>query len=184
MEERSVAVEVDLGQEGQPTPELEQKLDHLGEAVTDRGGVPLRAPDSTRYGARFLVTAPDPAAAVDEGVEAFKAAAATVGVPDTPIVEAEAKTLDELAEERDEPEVPPLIDLPGLAQLLGVSPDLGAILIRFRDFPPPAAELSLGPIWTRHSIDRFLRCTEVAPPPVAGDDLPERTREALSPDGE
>lgn len=182
MEERSVAVEVGLDQEEQPTPELEQKLDRLREAVADRGGVPLQSADSTRYGARFCVAAPDPATAVDHGVEVFKSAAAAAGVPASPIVEAEAKTLDELAEERDDPEVPPLIDLAGLAQLLGVSPDLGAILIRFRDFPPPAAELSSGPIWTLHSIDRFLRRTAVAPPPVTDDDLPERAREALSPD--
>lgn len=183
-QERSVAVEVGLDEEEHPAGELEPKLDRLREAVTDRGGVPLRSPDSTRYGARFLVSADDPAAAVEDGVEAFKAAAATAGVPDAPIVEAEAKTLDELADERDDPEVPPLIDLAGVAQLLGVSQDLGAILTRFRDFPPPAAELSSGPIWTRHSIDRFLRRTEVTPAPSTGEDLPERARDALSRDDE
>lgn len=180
MEERSVAVEVDLEDDTQETPD-QGRLDDLREAVADRGGVPLAAPDSPRYGARFCVTTDDPAAAVEEGVGTFKEAAASAGVPDNPIVEAEAKTLSELAQEHEGPEVPDLIDLAGLAELLGVSPDLGAIVIRFRDFPAPAAELSGGPVWTRESIDRFLRRTQVAPPP-AGDDVPERAREALSPE--
>ncbi|MBW3555834.1 MAG: hypothetical protein KY454_02735 [Actinobacteria bacterium] len=184
MEERSVAVEVGVDEDEQATAELEKKLQALRQAVAERGGIPLGAAESSRYGARFCVSAADPAAAVDAGVRVFKEAAASAGLPDGPIVDAEANTLDELAEERAQADVPALIDVMGLADLLGVSYDLATILIRFRDFPPPVAELSGGPVWTCESIDRFLRRAEFAPPRASDGDLPERARKALSPDEE
>ena len=139
-----------------PTPDLDDKLDTFRDEVAGRGGVPLRSSDGRRYGARFCVTAPDPAAAVDEGVEQFRGAAATAGLADSALVDVEAPTLAELGD-RTTSEVPDLLDITQVAEMLGADHRLVTILVRSKGFPPPAAELHAGPVWTRRSIVDFLR---------------------------
>jgi hypothetical protein len=161
MEERSVAVEVAASDTdvGGPAGDLDEKLGTLRDEVADRGGVPLQSSDRRRYGARFCVVAPDPAAAVHEGVEAFRQAATTAGLPGSPIVDVEAPTLEEL-EDRNPADVPELVDIVQVAELLGVDHRLVTIIVRTKGFPAPAAELHAGPVWTRRSVVDFLRRQE------------------------
>ena len=140
-------------------PELGRKLDALREEVAERGGVPLRSSDDRRYGARFCVAAPDADAAVDEGLATFREAAARAGVADSPVVDVEAPTLHELAG-RSASEVPELVDITQVAELLGADHRLMTILVRSKGFPTPAAELHAGPVWTRRSVLDFLRRRE------------------------
>ncbi len=158
MEERSVAVEVAAPETdvAGAAPELDDKLDVLTHEVAERGGVPLRSSDGRRYGARFCVTAPDASAAVDEGVEVFREAASTAGLAGSPVVEVEAPTLDELGD-RSASDVPDLVDITQVAEMLGADHRLMTILVRSRGFPAPAAELHAGPVWTRRSVVDFLR---------------------------
>ena len=139
--------------------EHDRKLDDLGHEVAERGGVPLRSSDDRRYGGRFCVTAPDPEAAVEEGVERFRRAAAGAGLAGSPVVNVEAPTLAEL-DERNAAEVPDLVDITQVAELLGAESRLATILVRSKGFPAPAAELSGGPVWTRPSVMDFLRRAE------------------------
>lgn len=139
-----------------PTPGLDRQLDTFRDEVAERGGVPLRSSDGRRYGARFCITAPDPTAAADEGVEAFRQAAAAAGLDDSAELEVEAPTLEELGD-RSSSEVPDLLDITHVAEMLAVDHRLVTILVRSKGFPAPAAELHAGPVWTRRSIVDFLR---------------------------
>jgi len=160
-EERSVAVEVAaVDAEVAAPPELDRKLEHLRDEVAEQGGVPLGSPDGRRYGARFCIVAPDPAAAVDKGVEQFRRAANRAGLADSPVVNVEAPTLSELAVRNTAPNVPDLVDVTQLGEMMGADRDLVTVLVRSRGFPAPAAELHAGPVWTRASIVDFLRRSE------------------------
>ncbi len=186
MEERSVAVEVaapETDVDGRDA-EREEKLAALRLEVAERGGVPLRSSDGRRYGARFCIAAPDPAAAVDEAVEELRLAASRAGLPASPVVEVDAPTLEELGD-RSAAEIPDLVDITQVAGMLNADHRLVTILVRSKGFPAPAAELHAGPVWTLRSVVDFLRhrdpdCAQcgfiydnVAPAAVPGA-LPER----------
>jgi hypothetical protein len=168
--------------EGAAAPELDRKLDDLRDQVAEQGGVPLAAPDRRRYGARFCVVAPDPAGAVDKGVEQFRRAANRAGLADSPVVNVEAPTLSELAVRNTAPEVPDLVDITQVGEMMGADRALVPILVRSKGFPAPAAELHAGPVWTRASIVDFLRrnepdCAQCGV--VHGDEASDRVPEAL-----
>lgn len=158
MDERSVAVEASAPEPdaAQPGPELEGRLDTFRDGVAERGGVPLRSSDGRRYGARFCITAPDAATAVEKGVDVFRQAETTAGLEESAVIEVEAPTLDELGE-RSSTEVPELLDITQVAGMLAVDHRMVTILVRSKGFPAPAAELHAGPVWTRRSISDFLR---------------------------
>ncbi|MDP8938360.1 MAG: DinB family protein [Actinomycetota bacterium] len=158
MDERSVAVEASAPEPdaAQPGPDLEGRLGAFRDEVAERGGVPLRSSDGRRYGARFCITAPDPATAVEEGVDVFRQAESTAGLEESAVLDVEAPTLDELGQ-RSSSEVPDLLDITLVAEMLGVDHRMVTILVRSRGFPAPAAELHAGPVWTRRSIVDFLR---------------------------
>lgn len=80
IEERRVAIEV--------------AADDLDVAAL--GGVPLCSNGGRRYDARFCVRAPDLAAALDQGIGAFRQVTASAGLPHLPVVGLEAPTLAEL----------------------------------------------------------------------------------------
>ena len=138
---------------------MKNKIEALPEEVAVQGGVALRADGAGHYGARFHVSADDPAAAVEEGVAALRRAAAAAGVPDGTVVDVEAPTLAEM-DGGETAEVPELVDVGGLTEMLGVNRHLATIAARSTGFPNPVAELNGGPIWARAAVDRFLRRVE------------------------
>ncbi|HUR18206.1 MAG TPA: hypothetical protein VMZ51_04630 [Acidimicrobiales bacterium] len=172
MEERSVAIEIALEEGDEEIPDLESKLSVLRAAIVDRGGVPLVSKDGRRYGARFFVTSPGAESAIEEGVEALQGAAKSVGLPEEPVVDAEASTLAELTSEEPDQKVPDLIGVTELADLLGVSNQLVTVLVRAKGFPPPVAELNAGPVWKLASIDRFIRKAKADPGSVESSTRP------------
>lgn len=161
-----MAIEVALDEGGDEIPELESKLEAVRAAIVELGGVPLVSKDSGRFGARFWVRAPGTESAVERGVEALQEAAATAGLPAGPVVEVEASTLEELSHDGSGGEVPPLIGITELAEILGVSHQLVTVLVRAKGFPVPAAELNAGPVWTLSSVNRFIRRAQVDPDAV------------------
>jgi hypothetical protein len=70
----------------------------LADAIADQGGI-ASGIGSPRYGAQLLVEADTRDGAIDKGTSAFRAAARTAGLPDGPIVRAEAISEAEVAEE-------------------------------------------------------------------------------------
>jgi hypothetical protein len=72
----------------------------LADAIVGLGGIATGI-GSTRYGAQLMVEADTREGAVDKGTAAFRSAARTAGLPDGPIVRADAISEAEDAEERD-----------------------------------------------------------------------------------
>lgn len=167
-----MAIEVALEEGEEEIPDLESKLAVLRAAIVDRGGVPLVSNDGRRYGARFMVRAPGPESAIEQGVESLKEAAMAVGLPDASVVDAEASTMADLSDDHPDEQVPPLIGITELAELLGVSNQLVTVLVRAKGFPAPVAELNAGPVWVLASINRFIRRAQADPGSVESSTRP------------
>lgn len=158
MEERSVWIQVAAG-DGGGLPELQEQVRPLFDALAERGGVVQGSADGQRYSVRLSVRAPDHDAAVAEAIELVREATAAAGLPEWPVVQVEAPTLDELEQEHGDHDVPELVGLPELAELLSVTPERAAILARSKGFPAPVAELQSGPVWSRPTVESYLKLT-------------------------
>lgn len=154
-DERSVAVEVTPEQEDD-VPAVQDRYGSLREEVAVRGGVTLPPGEEGRYGGRFTVAADDPSVAVEEGVAVLHEAAEAAGVPRGRVIDVEAPTLEELGHNAEGSDSPALVDLGGLAEMLGVNRHLAPIVARSKGFPPPVAELNGGPVWLLAKVERFL----------------------------
>jgi hypothetical protein len=154
MDERSVAVQV-VPEREEDVAAVEEGYSSLREEIAVRGGVTLGGAKEGRYGARFTVAADDPSAAVEEGVEVLEEAAEAAGLPRGRVVDVEAPTLEELGHAEGS-ELPEMVDLSGLAGMLGVNRHLAPIVARSKGFPPPVAELNGGPVWALARVQRFL----------------------------
>jgi hypothetical protein len=159
-DERSVAVEVMPDRE-EDVAAVADGYPALREEVAVRGGVTLQGDEEGRYGARFTVAADEPGVAVEKGVSVLEEAAEAAGLPRGRVVDVEAPTLEELGH-GERSELPELVDLSGLAELLGVNRHLAPIVARSKGFPPPLAELNGGPVWALARVQRFLS-SEAAP---------------------
>ena len=174
-DERSVAVEV-VPEREEDVPTVKDRYASLREEVAVRGGVTLAPGEEGRYGARFTVAADEPGVAVDEGVAVLHEAADAAGLPRGRVVDVEAPTLEELGHHADGTDLPELVDLSGLAEMLGVNRHLAPIVARSKGFPPPVAELNGGPVWALAKVARFLSSEARAPDDTEDDS--ERGRSA------
>src|SRR5919202_1639880 len=168
MDERSVAVEV-APERDEDVSAVREGFSALREEVAVRGGVTLDSNEEGRYGARFTMSAEEPGDAVDEGVAALQQAADAAGIPRGRVVDVEAPTLEELRQEGDDGDLPGLVDLSGLADLLGVNRHLAPIVVRSKGFPGPVAELNGGPVWILSKVERFLRSMAPSGEEAVGD---------------
>ena len=67
-----------------------------------------------------------------------------------------AESVEELEKQVMESNVPELVGVTELAQLLGVSRQRASELARSRDFPAPIAVLRSGPVWRKTAIARHV----------------------------
>lgn len=179
MDERSVAVEVvpeDAEDTDAAIDTVADRYASLREEVAVRGGVTLDSDEDGRYGARFTIAADEPGDAVEEGVVVLQEAAEAAGLPRGRVVDVEAPTLAELGHDADSSELPALVDLSGLADVLGVNRHLAPIVARSKGFPPPVAELNGGPVWIRAKVEEFLSSVATQPEETVED--PGRGRSA------
>ncbi|HTR91584.1 MAG TPA: hypothetical protein VMI73_07575 [Trebonia sp.] len=78
-----------------------EEIVELADAVAASDGIATGI-GSDRYGAQLLVEAGSRDAAIEAGTAIFKAAARTAGLPDAPVVRAEAISEEEELEELEE----------------------------------------------------------------------------------
>lgn len=102
--------------------------------------------------------APD---AVSKGAELVKAALLKAGLTvgpgeDLDIAEAGASSMEVLEQELETPNVPELIGVAELADMLKVSKQRASSLARAKSFPRPLAVLASGPVWARTTVLRFV----------------------------
>jgi len=124
--------------------------------LADRGAAVAGGPGSDTYSAQLRVDAPTPVHAVARGVEVLRRAAEVAGLPDWPVVHAQATVADELDRQLATPDLPELVGISEIAAILGVSRKRAHALARRNDFPEPIARLASGSVWTRPSIDPFV----------------------------
>jgi len=82
--------------------------------------------------------------------------ASKAGMPDWPIVRAEAVLQDALDAQNARPTLPELVSVPEVAEILGVSPQRVRELAGANPrFPEAMYELRTGKLWLREAIDAF-----------------------------
>jgi hypothetical protein len=108
------------------------------------------------YGARMSVESASPVAAVNEASVYLRCGAIDAGLPEWSTVRAEAVREDVLAEDLAHPQLPDLVSVPEVAEILGVTPQRVHTLTRDnKRFPSPAYHLKTGKIWLRPAIEKF-----------------------------
>jgi predicted DNA-binding transcriptional regulator AlpA len=124
--------------------------------LADRGGTVAGGPGLDTYSAQLTVEAPTPGHAVTLCVELIRRAAAVAGLPEWPVVHAQATGADEHNRQLAIPIPSELVGISEIAAILGVSRQRAHALVRRSDFPEPIARLASGSVWTRPSIDLFV----------------------------
>lgn len=106
----------------------------------------------------LTVTASDVRAAVDEGLALAHKALLDVDAPIYEAYAAEAMTTEEQDRRLAEPLIPALVGAADAAEILGVSRQrVHQLHTENPRFPEPVAQLRMGPIWLRASIEAFAR---------------------------
>ena len=124
----------------------ERMVEHFG--TVSGGAVP-------RYGATFSVDADSIEAASSTALWIWRKA--TDGLPEWPVVRAEIVEASTLEEEIATPNFPQLLGVSEVGALLGVTRQRSSLITKMPAFPKPVAQLAVGPVWTRPSIDLFLQ---------------------------
>lgn len=133
--------------------ELDALLEYLGPECTVFGSPEIGQP---RYGYEGSFVAMDAISAANQAVEMFGKAISNTMLPEWPIVRIVTISDAELDAELERPTFPDLVGIREIAGLLSVTPQRASALCRKESFPAPVAELRSGPVWTAHSVRRFV----------------------------
>jgi hypothetical protein len=108
------------------------------------------------WSARISVEAAGAADGAALGVALVILLARQAGLPEWPIVRAEAVREDVFVEDLAQPDLPELVSAPEAAQILGVTvARVQELAARHQDFPAPAYELEAATLWLRPAILTF-----------------------------
>lgn len=107
---------------------------------------------------RFTLASPLPARAVVEGLKLFHSALreAGIAVGEERIVDVELELAPDLDKQLLESNLPELVGVAEVAQILNVSKQRVSDLARSPDFPRPIEILAAGPIWKKSAILRHV----------------------------
>ena len=151
--------------------------------LADRGAAVARGPGVDTYSAQLSVDGLTPVHAVARGVEVVRRAAAVAGLPEWPIVQAQATAADELDRPFDMPNLPELVGISEIAATLGVSRQRAHALAHRDDFPEPVARLASGSVWTRPSITLFVESWKRKPGRASREEAENLAARVLSQSG-
>lgn len=148
-------VTVEATGEGSPpsVDDLDALLQALEPEATVLGGPEIGPP---RYGAEITVDADSVFSAVSTAGKTFTKAVSMTGMPRWPVTRVTALSDAELDAELGRPNVPELVGIREIAELLGITPQRASTLCRSKSFPLPVAELRAGPVWTAPAVRRFV----------------------------
>lgn len=138
-----------------PAPLTEEQAEALAVALGPDSAVALRYEPIPEVSARFDVQAGTLRAAVANGITTFAHAMDALGVTYTP-EEAEACTYEALDRELARPQVPPLVGMAEIADMLGVSRQRAHQVAEREDFPAPVQHLAAGSVYARSAVERFV----------------------------
>lgn len=106
--------------------------------------------------ATMTVPADSARAALDGALELMRGALVHMKVGELDVDELEVVTMEELLRRVQTPNLPDLVGVTEVAEILGVSKQRVWELSKDNDsFPPAALELKAGPVWLRTSVDAW-----------------------------
>lgn len=152
MAEWSVYFEANVSGRAVTEEHAEEVLDAL------KGKHPSVSYGGSTLSARFCVEADSPASAVVSGLRALRSSLHAAGIRSSEyrVSGAEIQSLEELDRKLMEPNVPDLIGVAELAEILNVSKQRASELARGHEFPRPIAQLASGPVWKKTALARFI----------------------------
>ena len=148
--------------------------------LANRGATVADGPGVDTYSVQLSVDVPTPVHAVARGVEAVRRSAAVAGLPEWPVVHAQATAADEHNRRRATPTFSELVGISEIAAILGVSRQRAHALAHRSDFPEPVARLASGSVWTRPSIDLFVESWKRKPGRPSKEEVESRDAGILS----
>ena len=117
---------------------------------------PAASYGSHRWSVELSMTAPDGGTALNSAFAAVYRAAQKAALPRWPLVRAAVASSAHVDAELSEPNIPSLVGVSEIADLLGVSRQRASELARTPSFPVPVASLASGPVWLEPSVLRFV----------------------------
>lgn len=149
------SVELELPHHIEFNEALSERIGELLEVIAPYSAV--AAHNRHTLSVRCTVTAPSAEAAVTRAKRVLRGALHEVGFRRAGnIVRIEVETMGDLDRRLHESNVPALVGVAEVAQILKVSKQRASELARSADFPHPVAKLASGPVWLRSSISRHL----------------------------
>lgn len=133
----------------------DEAIDAFATALLPYAGTVSGGPGYRSWSAMIFVETPEAVAAAVAAESLVSKAAHDAGLPDWPVVRAEALREDVLDDDLARPQLPDLVTAPEAAQILGVSRQrVHALAAENRDFPDA---VMIGSIraWYRAAIERF-----------------------------
>lgn len=112
---------------------------------------------SHRWAVELSIAAPDGAAALNSALTTLYKAAEKAAVPRWPVVRAAVASGALIDRELSESNIPALVGVSEIADLLDVSRQRASELARTSDFPVPVASLASGPVWLEPAVLRFAK---------------------------
>ncbi len=144
---------------GSPGALTDERVFEVLERLDSHAPAASVARDGSSIALRFAVVGDDVAGTLDaaqRGVELVQSALR----PDErglKIVEVDAAAMDELEHEIGTRNVPEMVGVAELADLLHVSKQRASSLAKAKSFPRPFAILASGPVWAKTTVLRFLK---------------------------
>jgi hypothetical protein len=138
-----------------PANELTDRVDDLLEALAPQHAA--ASYDGHGITVQLTVTATSFLKAEEEALTVLLLALRKAGIGNDGIFGAQAQTMEQLAREQEASNMPELIGVTELAQLLGVTRQRASELARTGSgFPRPLTFLASGPVWDKSTILRYV----------------------------
>lgn len=142
--------------------------DEVEDAIEDLLHVLAEAAPAVSVGSsglelRFNFFAARPEEAIRIAGDRTNEVLAKVGLDSLEITRIELTTAERLDRSLEEPNMPPLLGVAELADLIGVSRQRASELARTAVFPSPMATLAAGPVWAEPTILRFVETWQRRP---------------------
>lgn len=112
---------------------------------------------SHRWAIELSIASPDGGAALSAAVATVYKAAEKAAVPRWPVVRLAVTSAALVDAELSQSNIPALVGVSEIADLLDVSRQRASELARTTDFPVPVASLASGPVWLEPAVVRFAK---------------------------
>lgn len=154
----------------------ESQLEDLLDVLIERGAGAVTSTGRTISSTMTLHNQPDALAASIAGANTLTVALSTLDIEAEQLTGIEAITTDEQDRQLGMSTIPPLVGASEAAAILKVSRQrIHQLHTSHSDFPPPAVEAAMGPLWLQAAIEGFDRRWTRKPGPRTQESPAEKT---------